>query len=214
MQPRVLAADAVLLVFPLWWGGVPAVLKGWFDRVLAYGFAYAEGRRFETGLFAGRSGLLGVVTGGTPQRFSRDGVYGTIDQVLWPTQRCILEYLGVDSGEPFVAYGAPSVDEQTRRAYLDEWAGRVLALRTRTAAPSSRTAAATGRPSGSPVLARDRPAGAARGAVPTAEPASPPEPAPGTPSVVRAPETSGSVSTPGRAAEVGNDTTNGCVLPA
>ncbi|SFL53151.1 NAD(P)H-dependent oxidoreductase [Salibacterium qingdaonense] len=33
-------ADAVLLIFPLWWGGFPAAGKGFMDRVLSYGFAY------------------------------------------------------------------------------------------------------------------------------------------------------------------------------
>jgi NAD(P)H dehydrogenase (quinone) len=39
-QEKVRAADAVLFQFPLWWFGMPAILKGWFDRVWAYGLAY------------------------------------------------------------------------------------------------------------------------------------------------------------------------------
>lgn len=37
---RLLAADALVLVFPTWWFGFPAILKGWFDRVWAPGVAY------------------------------------------------------------------------------------------------------------------------------------------------------------------------------
>jgi len=37
---RLLAAEGLVLVFPIWWFGFPAVLKGWFDRVWAPGFAY------------------------------------------------------------------------------------------------------------------------------------------------------------------------------
>lgn len=37
---RLLAAEALVLVFPTWWFGFPAVLKGWFDRVWAPGIAY------------------------------------------------------------------------------------------------------------------------------------------------------------------------------
>lgn len=37
---RLLSADALILVFPTWWFGFPAILKGWFDRVWAPGFAY------------------------------------------------------------------------------------------------------------------------------------------------------------------------------
>ena len=39
-QQRLEAADLLVLQFPLWWGGPPAILKGWCERVLAYGFAY------------------------------------------------------------------------------------------------------------------------------------------------------------------------------
>jgi NAD(P)H dehydrogenase (quinone) len=53
---RVNQADVIILQFPLWWGAPPAILKGWFERVLAYGFAYADGRRFDKGLFRGRGG--------------------------------------------------------------------------------------------------------------------------------------------------------------
>lgn len=125
-QERVMRADLLLLVFPLWWGGPPAILKGWFDRVLAYGFAYRDGMRYESGAFVGRRGLLGVVTGGTRERFSAGGTYGDIEQVLWPTQHCMLEYLGLSTSAPFVAYAAPRVDDERRAAYLREWRQRVL----------------------------------------------------------------------------------------
>ncbi|MGW0548015.1 NAD(P)H oxidoreductase [Streptomyces altiplanensis] len=39
---RVEAADTVVVVFPLWWFGLPAVLKGWIDRVWNHGFAYGR----------------------------------------------------------------------------------------------------------------------------------------------------------------------------
>jgi putative NADPH-quinone reductase len=37
---RLLAAQGLVLVFPTWWFGLPAMLKGWFDRVWAPGIAY------------------------------------------------------------------------------------------------------------------------------------------------------------------------------
>ncbi|MHB8846745.1 MAG: NAD(P)H-dependent oxidoreductase [Nitrospirota bacterium] len=37
---RLLAAEAVVLVFPTWWFGFPAILKGWFDRVWGPGVAF------------------------------------------------------------------------------------------------------------------------------------------------------------------------------
>ncbi|TIM95454.1 MAG: NAD(P)H-dependent oxidoreductase, partial [Mesorhizobium sp.] len=40
---KLLWADTLILQFPLWWFAMPAILKGWVDRVFAYGFAYGVG---------------------------------------------------------------------------------------------------------------------------------------------------------------------------
>jgi NAD(P)H dehydrogenase (quinone) len=42
-QEKLGRADALALIFPLWWSDCPAKLKGWFDRVFTYGFAYIYG---------------------------------------------------------------------------------------------------------------------------------------------------------------------------
>ncbi len=127
-QERFARADLVVWLYPIWWGNVPAILKGWFDRVLSYGFAYSDGRRYDSGYFKDKRGLLCLATGGTEARFSATGVYGTIDQVLWPIQRLMVEYMGIEALEPFVAYAAPRVDQATREAYLHEWRARILAI--------------------------------------------------------------------------------------
>ncbi|MBQ0820309.1 NAD(P)H-dependent oxidoreductase [Microvirga sp. HBU67558] len=125
-QERVSMADLLVLQFPLWWGGTPAILKGWIDRVLAYGFAYVDGTRFDTGLFKGRRALFSVTTGGTPQRFTKEGVYGEIGTVLYPVERLLLQYMGFEVLPPFVAYAAPRVSDGERQAYLDNWEATVL----------------------------------------------------------------------------------------
>ncbi len=39
-RDALLAAEGLVLCFPTWWFGPPAMLKGWFDRVWAPGIAY------------------------------------------------------------------------------------------------------------------------------------------------------------------------------
>jgi len=124
-QQRFGKADLLVVHFPLWWGGMPAILKGWFDRVLAFGFAYADGKRYDTGYFRGRRGILCVATGGTTERFSPTGVYGPIEDVLYPVNRCMIEYLGLEALDPFIAYGAPRVDDAGRKEYLRSWEQRL-----------------------------------------------------------------------------------------
>lgn len=42
-QNKIDRADALVFIYPVWWSDCPAMLKGWFDRVLAYGYAYSYG---------------------------------------------------------------------------------------------------------------------------------------------------------------------------
>jgi NAD(P)H dehydrogenase (quinone) len=127
-QQRVLKADMIVWLFPIWWGGLPAILKGWFDRVMAFGFAYADGKRFDSGFFKDKTGLLCLTSGGTVERFSAGNVYGPIEQVLYPTQHLMVEYLGMKTYPPFVAYAAPRIDAAGRAAYLQQWRARVLEI--------------------------------------------------------------------------------------
>ncbi|MAY32281.1 MAG: NADPH quinone oxidoreductase [Rhodovulum sp.] len=127
-QARVAAADNVILQFPLWWGGPPALLKGWIDRVLSYGFAYVDGRRFDSGVFKGRRAMISVTTGGTPERFSDTGVYGPIGPLLMPIRKLALEYMGFDVAEPVISYGVPRTDGDARAEYLRAAASAALSL--------------------------------------------------------------------------------------
>ena len=127
-QQRVADADLLILQFPLWWGGVPAILKGWGERVFSYGFGYADGLRFDTGVFKGRRAMVSMTSGGTLARFGAGAVYGELErQVLWQIQHLGLEYMGYELEPPFVAYGAPRTDDAGRAAYLDELERRVIA---------------------------------------------------------------------------------------
>lgn len=126
-QKRVADADLLILQFPLWWGGVPAILKGWGERVFSYGFGYADGLRFDTGVFRGRRAMVSLTSGGTTARFGAGAAYGELErQVLWQIQHLGLEYMGYELEPPFVAYGAPRVDAAGRAAYLDALEERVL----------------------------------------------------------------------------------------
>ncbi|MBA83510.1 NAD(P)H-dependent oxidoreductase [Thalassobius sp. S69A] len=130
-QARVARADNVILQFPLWWGGAPALMKGWIDRVLSYGFAYVDGRRFDTGLFKGRHAMISVTTGGTRERFSDTGVYGPIGPLLMPIRKLALEYMGFEVAEPVVSYGVPRTDAAARAEYLAAAAQAALDLAAR-----------------------------------------------------------------------------------
>jgi putative NADPH-quinone reductase len=71
-QQAISRAQHIVFVYPNWWGGLPALLKGFIDRVFLPGFAfsYRENSRFWDRLLAGRSAQL-LVTMDTPPWYYR-----------------------------------------------------------------------------------------------------------------------------------------------
>jgi NAD(P)H dehydrogenase (quinone) len=118
-QDKLQWADAVILQFPLWWFSMPAILKGWVERVYAYGFAYGVGEHSDThwgdrygeGTLAGKRAMLMVTAGGWESHYGARGINGSIDDLLFPIQHGILYYPGFDVLPPFVIYRTGKVDE-------------------------------------------------------------------------------------------------------
>lgn len=71
-QERVEGADAVVLVYPVYWWGMPGLLKGWIDRVLNYGWAYGDDRVRGDAL-AQRDIHLLALAGTDPGTYQRHG---------------------------------------------------------------------------------------------------------------------------------------------
>lgn len=117
-QDKLRWADALLLQFPLWWFSMPAILKGWVDRVYACGFAYGVGEHSDThwgdrygeGTLAGKRAMLIVTAGGWESHYAPRGINGPIDDLLFPIQHGILHYPGFDVLPPFVVYRSGRMD--------------------------------------------------------------------------------------------------------
>ncbi len=97
-------ADFVVLQFPLWWFGMPAILKGWMDRVFVYGKLYSGGRRLHTGVCRGKRAMLSVTAGSSAEVCVPDGQEGDTRLILWPVHYS-LHYLGFDVLEPVLRFG-------------------------------------------------------------------------------------------------------------
>ncbi|KMW60750.1 NAD(P)H oxidoreductase YRKL [Candidatus Rhodobacter oscarellae] len=75
-RDRIDRADAICLVFPLFWWGMPAMTKGWVDRVWSWGWAYDQLDDPEGSLQRPRSGVLLVPAGGRSDEI-KDAGYQT-----------------------------------------------------------------------------------------------------------------------------------------
>lgn len=113
-------ADLLVLQFPLWWHAQPAILKGWFDRVLVYGGLYSGKRRYDRGHFRGRQAICSVTTGSPEQAFMPFGRAGNMTEWLWPVHSS-LYYVGYDVLAPQVTYGVQGggIQYQDKAAFHD-----------------------------------------------------------------------------------------------
>lgn len=127
-QDKVRRADLVIFQFPIWWFGMPAILKGWADRVFARGFAYVAGRKYDTGLLRGKTAMVVATTGTSADTYAPDGIDGDILNILWPIHNGLFRYTGFDVLEPFIAYMPGKIGATERAACLDEYRRRLLAL--------------------------------------------------------------------------------------
>lgn len=127
--------DVLIFQFPLWWLGMPAILKGWVDRVFAVGRAYGGGRYFDRGVFSGKRAMCAVTVGGQVPVYTEVGIYGPIASILFPIHHGILSFAGFTVIEPFVVYGPSRIGEERRAAYLASYGKRLLAAETTTTIP-------------------------------------------------------------------------------
>lgn len=108
---KILWANHIIFQFPLWWFSVPAILKGWFDRILIKGFAYDTGKTFSDGLLKGKTASLVVTTQSGESAYQLDGVHGTtIDVFLHPIHHT-LRLVGLQILPSFVEYEVFNLDE-------------------------------------------------------------------------------------------------------
>jgi NAD(P)H dehydrogenase (quinone) len=62
-QAELRAADALTVIYPLWWMAMPAMMKGYIDRVFARGFAYQATGGVVRGLLDGKTAVLITISG-------------------------------------------------------------------------------------------------------------------------------------------------------
>ena len=112
-------ADRVVFHFPIWWFAPPAILKGWFDRVLAHGELHTVEHRFDTGHFRTKKALFCVTTGSDERESAFNGKEGDIQMFLWPTAYA-LRYLGFSVAVPEIVHGVHGYHRGARQMALQK----------------------------------------------------------------------------------------------
>jgi len=117
--------DLMIWQFPLWWFGLPGMLKGWVDRVFAMGRTYGGSRLYANGVFKGKRAMLSLTTGGPAAAYEKGGFNGDINAILRPVHRGILQFVGFDVLAPQIVYGPVRLEPEQRADLLAAYASRL-----------------------------------------------------------------------------------------
>lgn len=126
---KIKEAEMILVISPIWWFSVPAILKGWFDRVLAMGVAWDSGKIYENGPLRGKQAMLIAAAGGPEEYYQQSGKHkATALQILHPINHGTLAFCGLDVHQPFVALNVLGVGNDGRAKMLKDLQARLESL--------------------------------------------------------------------------------------
>lgn len=127
-QEKVEWADLLIFQFPVWWFSMPAIMKGWIDRVFSRGFAYSAGRKYESGHFKGKRAMLCMTTGTAQTLYQPAGIDGDLHHILWPIHNGTLAYTGFTVLPPFPVWAPAKASASERQAILRDYAAHLQNL--------------------------------------------------------------------------------------
>ena len=119
-RERIEAARLVVWQHPLYWYGVPALLKLWWEEVLVRGWAYGDGGT----ALRGKDCLWVTTTGALSDAYSENGIHGHPFEAFVPAVRQTARFCGMNWLDPIVVHGA-------HRLQVDALRSRALQFRAR-----------------------------------------------------------------------------------
>jgi len=110
-------ADVITFIFPIWWTQMPALLKGYIDRVFSYGFAYTYTDRISEGLLKGKKVFV-FNTQNTPEAlYEAKGMYQSLKQT---TDDGIFRFCGMTVMEHRFFAAVPWVTSHERAQMIEQ----------------------------------------------------------------------------------------------
>jgi glutathione-regulated potassium-efflux system ancillary protein KefF len=118
-------AQLVVWMHPVFWYSVPALLKHWFDKVLAYGWAYGEG----AAALRGKHCLWAPSAGGDVEDYTAAGIHAQPFASFAPAIEQTARFCGMRWEPPLVLFGADSAGEATLAGHAAALLARLAAWR-------------------------------------------------------------------------------------
>jgi len=108
-------ADVITLIYPIWWTGLPAIIKGYIERVFTYGFAYRYVNGEQMGMLKGKKVVILNTQGKSHAQYAASGMDKAL---LLTSDKGIFEYCGMEVLHHEFFESVPSSDEAIRLAWL------------------------------------------------------------------------------------------------
>lgn len=114
-------ADCISFIHPIWWTGLPAIMKGYIDRVFSYGFAYRYDQGVQKGLLKGKQALIINTHGKSHEEYSAVGM----DKALSLTSdKGIYSYCGFDIKKHFFFDKADRPSPES----IENWTNQIVSI--------------------------------------------------------------------------------------
>ena len=116
-QDAVRWAGGLVFVYPIWWFGPPAILKGWIDRVFTRKFAFDFGPDGMMGLLTQEKALIINTLGGDAATYQRERWH---ELLVRPMAEGVLGACGIRNVLHRAFYQVPTVSQAERQAMLED----------------------------------------------------------------------------------------------
>ncbi|MCG7407551.1 NAD(P)H-dependent oxidoreductase [Paenibacillus sp. ACRRX] len=110
-------ADVLVVIYPLWWASLPALLKGYIDRVFSYGFAYSMDGNGLNKLLVGKKAILFTTMGNTEAHYQETGMFDSLANTV---DKGIFDFVGIEVLEHRYFTSVTTVDDAERKKMLDD----------------------------------------------------------------------------------------------
>ncbi|MCC9070227.1 NAD(P)H-dependent oxidoreductase [Flavobacterium sp. F-65] len=104
-------------IHPIWWLGMPAIMKGFFDRAFLPGITFRSNKGLSEGLLNGKTGRI-ITTAGDLSEDDYEEIYKSSGLVQ--LKNGILEYCGVSSIQSNFIGPLYELDESNRKKWIDK----------------------------------------------------------------------------------------------
>ena len=116
-QNYISKADTLIFIFPIWWSAMPAMLKGYIDRVFSLGFAYDITEDEVIGLLKGKKVFIVTTTGASKENYEKMGAFKMMTMSI---DMAIFQFSGMKViGHKYFS-SVPNVSQQDRKKMLKE----------------------------------------------------------------------------------------------